>query len=181
MSGSVMLWISASLRVLSSCGKFRHPGRSSSLLRKAIQFMKDNIEKPIGIDDIAAAATVSRRTLYGLFRAELATSPVEILTSFRMERARSLSWASEQSISNIVAQCGFGTHRSFNRLFFKSEKCTPRSGVKTLFEIPEKNSRRKIETKQPPGSSSPAKIQNVHSDALFVHRQQWGACNLLRR
>lgn len=126
MSGSVMpldICIPAGpviVRESSDTLAVAHP-----LLRKAIQFMKDNIEKPIGIDDIASAATVSRRTLYGLFRAELATSPVEILTSFRMERARSLLRASEQSISNIVAQCGFGTHRSFNRLFFKSEKCTP--------------------------------------------------------
>jgi len=95
------------------------------LLRKAIQFMKENISKPIEIDAIAKAATVSRRTLYGLFRLELDKSPVEILTSFRLERARMLLRLSEQKVSGIAEECGFGTHRSFNRLFIKSERCTP--------------------------------------------------------
>jgi LacI family transcriptional regulator len=94
-------------------------------IRKAIQFMKENISKPFGADAIALAAGISRRALYEFFDRELNTTPIVILASFRLERARNRLLRTGDTISTIAMHCGFGTHRTLDRIFLKVEGCTP--------------------------------------------------------
>lgn len=95
------------------------------VVRAAVRFMKENLSKPFGTEELAGAAKVSRRALYSLFASELNTTPASMLTTFRLERAKSLLLDTEDKIAAIAIRCGFGTPRTFDRVFIKAEGSTP--------------------------------------------------------
>jgi LacI family transcriptional regulator len=95
------------------------------VIRAAVRFMKENLSKPFGVDEIAGAAGVSRRALYSLFTSELNTTPASMLTGFRLERARCLLLDTDEKVAAVAVLCGFGTSRTFDRVFIKAEGSTP--------------------------------------------------------
>jgi LacI family transcriptional regulator len=72
---------------------------------------------PLTMDDLAAAAGVSRRQLYNLFRSEMRCSPHEYLLQVRLCRARMLVEAGELRLNEIATACGLNTPRTLNRAF----------------------------------------------------------------
>ena len=58
-------------------------------VRRACDYIDRNLADPISIDDIAAAAGVSVRTIQNLFAQELGQTPTSYLRNERLERARS--------------------------------------------------------------------------------------------
>jgi len=94
-------------------------------VRAAIRFMKENLSKPFGADEIARAANISRRALFALFSSELNSTPTSLLTTFRLERAKSMLLDTDEKVAAVAILCGFGTPRTFDRVFIKVQGVTP--------------------------------------------------------
>ena len=69
------------------------------------------------MDDLAAAAGVSRRQLYLLFQDEMRGSPHDYLMKVRQDHAQQLIAENELSLSEIANACGFNTPRTLHRAF----------------------------------------------------------------
>ena len=89
-------------------------------VQRALRFMKDNLERPIGTEHIAEAAGLSRQALYQFFREELDCTPADQLLHFRLEQARRQLRESKDSAEKIALACGFGTRRTFDRCFMRT-------------------------------------------------------------
>jgi LacI family transcriptional regulator len=100
---------------------------SDPTLLRAIEYIGRNLGGPLDIDSLAAAAGVSRRTLYNVFARELSRTPVDYLRNERMNLARGMLAGTDASITEIAGTCGFGTIRTLNRVFLEVEKTTPRA------------------------------------------------------
>jgi AraC-like DNA-binding protein len=80
-------------------------------VRRAIDFMRANLDQPITLADIAVASRVPGRTLFKHFREEEGSSPMRYLRNARFSRVReALRQAGpEQSVTDIAIRWGF-TH-----------------------------------------------------------------------
>lgn len=86
-------------------------------LAKAIGFMEQAIEEPRRLAQIADLAGLSTRQLQRLFFAELQQSPEGFYIRMRLQAASDLLKQTDDSVSSIALQCGFGNASHFSRAF----------------------------------------------------------------
>lgn len=91
----------------------------------AARYIRTHAGEAIGVEHIARAVGVSRRTLDRRFAKALGRSVHEELAGVRMENACTLLSESQESVSVIASKCGFRTAASFSRAFRKQIGCWP--------------------------------------------------------
>ncbi|HEY3502371.1 MAG TPA: helix-turn-helix domain-containing protein [Actinocatenispora sp.] len=68
-----------------------------------------HLDRPLGLDELAAHSRMSVRTFTRRFREETGMSPNRWLTRQRVEAARHLLESTDLSVERIAHRCGFGT------------------------------------------------------------------------
>lgn len=86
-------------------------------IQQAIRFIRDNYSRPIGLDEIAASAAMSRSYLSGTFKKVTGMAPYNYLIAIRIERAVELLRKTDMSVMDISLACGFTSLTSFNKAF----------------------------------------------------------------
>lgn len=88
-----------------------------ALVKSAIQFIRAHAGDLIGVEQVAQALGVSRRTLDRHFVQTLNRSVREELSRVRMQQARRLLADNSRPIAEVARGCGYGTAASFSRAF----------------------------------------------------------------
>lgn len=88
-------------------------------VNRAVEYMRANAADIVLTAEVAAACGVSSRTLENAFRDVLWMTPLEVLTSFRLEEARRmlLDPNSENSVTDAALACGFRHLGRFSRAY----------------------------------------------------------------
>ena len=102
-------------------------GVSHDSLIKVAQLMEDNIEKPLSLDEIAAATGLSRRQIERLFKRHLNCVPKRYYLQMRLRRARELLLQTSMPIIDITTACGFQSPPHFSRCYRTQFGCPPSS------------------------------------------------------
>jgi transcriptional regulator GlxA family with amidase domain len=109
----------------------------------AQQWLRDRLQGPISLQDMAPALGVSPRTLHRRFRQATGMSPQAYLNALRMNAARDLLRRSNLGIAEIAWQLGLQDASYFSQLFRHSNGVTPgqyREAVRgKLFDPPEQS------------------------------------------
>lgn len=100
-------------------------GVSHESLIKVAQLMEDNIERPLSLDEIAAATGLSRRQIERLFRRHLNCVPKRYYLQMRLRRARELLLQTSMPIIDITTACGFQSPPHFSRCYRAQFGCPP--------------------------------------------------------
>jgi transcriptional regulator GlxA family with amidase domain len=100
-------------------------GVSHESLIKVAQLMEDNIEKPLSLDEIAAATALSRRQIERLFKRHLNCVPKRYYLQMRLRRARELLLQTSMPIIDITTACGFQSPPHFSRCYRAQFGCPP--------------------------------------------------------
>ena len=90
-------------------------GVSHESLIKVAQLMEENIEKPLSLDEIAAATGLSRRQIERLFKRHLNCVPKRYYLQMRLRRARELLLQTSMPIIDITTACGFQSPPHFSQ------------------------------------------------------------------
>ncbi|MDO6561949.1 GlxA family transcriptional regulator [Amphritea sp. 1_MG-2023] len=101
-------------------------GDSKPKLVDVIELMENNLEEPIGLDELAAFVSVSRRQLERMFLKYLNCSPSRYYLKLRLDRARQLLKQSSMPIVEISTACGFVSTPHFSRCYRKHIGISPR-------------------------------------------------------
>ena len=101
-------------------------GESKPKLVEVIELMENNLEEPIGLDELAHFVSVSRRQLERMFLKYLSCSPSRYYLRLRLDRARQLLKQSSMSIVEISGACGFISTPHFSRCYRKHIGISPR-------------------------------------------------------
>jgi LacI family transcriptional regulator len=96
-------------------------------VRDAMRFVKDNLSRSFGVEEVAAAAGVSRSTLDRLFVQHLDRSMHEEILRARLAAAKRLLTRTDLVLAEIARQTGFCHAQYLNNVFRKKEGLTPRS------------------------------------------------------
>ncbi len=98
---------------------------SAQYVYNAVKFIQFNYSNDIGIDDIAKDVGVSRSHLYRVFMNHVEQSPIDYLTSYRINEACYLLKNSKLSIAEIAVSVGFYDQFYFSRVFKKAKGVPP--------------------------------------------------------
>lgn len=102
------------------------PPHTSALVKRAVAYLHQNHTQPLSRREIAQAIGVSENHLSRLFRRELGLSPCGYLNRYRVERARELLMHTDDSITSVALQVGFGDPAYFSRVFRVQVGLSPR-------------------------------------------------------
>lgn len=95
------------------------------LVREAMEMMRTQIDRPIGIEQIADDLGVDRRQLSAAFRRSVGHSPHEVLLAERLRKVKELLTETPLTLPDIARQTGFTTHQYLCRFFREATNMTP--------------------------------------------------------
>jgi len=105
----------------------RHHARTyDPLITKADRWIRANLKRKIGVQDVAAHVAVSMRTLMRRFRDSTGESPQGYLQRIRLEAAKALLANSRLRLDQILERIGYHDDSAFRRLFKRRTSLSPR-------------------------------------------------------
>ncbi|SNS34900.1 AraC family transcriptional regulator [Granulicella rosea] len=94
-------------------------------LRRTLEFMTDNLNRDLRLEDVAAEAGLSPFHFAREFRATTGQTPYQYLLDQRIDRAKHLLRATDWQVGEIGQQVGFASPVNFVRAFRQRVGATP--------------------------------------------------------
>ena len=95
-------------------------------LRRAIDYINDNLDCPIKLKDIAQLLNLSQFYFCHLFKKSTGVAPYKYVIVQRVKRAKQLIKQSKLSLSDIAYECGFSSQSQMTQHFRKCVGVTPK-------------------------------------------------------
>ncbi len=99
---------------------------TSRLVSAALACMRENLEEPLSIPQIAQAVGLSGRKLETLFRADLGAGPQKVYRRIRLSAARRFVEQTGLSVAEISLRCGYANPSAMTRAFREEFGVSPR-------------------------------------------------------
>ncbi|MBK1783329.1 GlxA family transcriptional regulator [Prauserella cavernicola] len=103
------------------------PAPRGATFESLLSWLHDNTDRVLTLDDIAAEAGMSTRTLNRRFREQTGTTPLQWLLRARIRRAQHLLEATTAPVDTIAGQVGFGSPTAFRERFKRVVGTSPHS------------------------------------------------------
>ena len=94
-------------------------------LQKMLEFIRQNYEKRIRLEEIAEAAGISKTEALRCFHMGVGSTPVTYLNEYRLGRAKKLLAETDRTVTQIAAETGFDSSSYFTRCFTGTFGITP--------------------------------------------------------
>jgi YesN/AraC family two-component response regulator len=110
----------------------------SRRLEKAFEYMKNNYEKEISLEDIAKIVSMTVVSFSRFIKKRTGKTFIDSLNDIRLGHSSRLLIDTRLSIAEISYKCGYNNLSYFNRVFKKKHSCTPKefrdnySGTRTF-------------------------------------------------
>ena len=107
-------------------------------MNKTEEFIRQNFDKKITIDDMAKVACISKYHFSRLFKESTGQSPYKYLSQYRIDKAKDLLISTNLSVNEIALRVGFDDMSSFFYLFKQHMHVSPlqfRKHYDNLFPI----------------------------------------------
>jgi transcriptional regulator GlxA family with amidase domain len=101
------------------------PADANHPLQPTIAWMDENALAGLDLQAIADHASVSVRTLNRQFREHFGTTPLGLLTTMRVNRARRLLESTGLTVDRVAEQSGFGSYPSLRYHFLRTVGVSP--------------------------------------------------------
>lgn len=111
--------------------------KESVYVQQAVNFVRNNFFRGIGVADMASHACISRSYLYRLFQENLGISPKEFLTQFRITRSKDLLTVTDLSVEGVAMSCGYEDALVYSKTFKRAVGVPP--------SVYRKENRRKVQ------------------------------------
>lgn len=118
------------LDYLTQSSKITKPKQSSKMsdyyIKEAINYIEQNFQNNITVEDIAAVCGINRSYFGKIFRNSIGRSPQEFLMNYRMVKATELLKLTSLSIAEIGSAVGYENQLHFSRAFKTIYGVSPR-------------------------------------------------------
>jgi AraC family transcriptional regulator len=99
--------------------------REDRRLRRVDAFLRENLEAPVTLSQIARVAGLSRFHVLRIFKASYGETPLRRLTRFRIAEARRLLARNTESVTEVGLRCGYGNPSHFAAEFRRHVGVSP--------------------------------------------------------
>ena len=86
-------------------------------MKSLMQYIHNHYSEAISIENLAAEVHISKRVCFRLFRENLHMSPTEYINSYRLSKACQQLIETDEAITQIAYNCGFGSSSYFGKVF----------------------------------------------------------------
>jgi AraC family transcriptional regulator len=94
-------------------------------LNHAVDYMEENLDKPLALLDVARAVGLGVSQFARRFKQATGSAPHQYLMRCRVERARRLLVETNNAIAEIAFACGFAHQEHLTRVFRRLTGDTP--------------------------------------------------------
>lgn len=108
------------------------PAEPSDSFAGVTQWMLENLDRDLSVDELARKALMSSRTFARRFRADLGTTPAAWLNKQRLMRAQQLLEETTLGLEAVAAETGFGSAAVMRHHFVKTLQTTPANYRRTF-------------------------------------------------
>ena len=98
----------------------------SRVEERGFSFIRNHFSEMITLEDVALAASTSKRNLSRVFQAKTGMTVVEVIHEMRIDKACRMLKRGNVTCTQVAFECGFGSVQQFNRVFKKHKHCAPR-------------------------------------------------------
>ena len=106
-----------------------------AIIRETIDYMKNNLDKTIRIEDFADLNKYSVSHFSKIFRLTTGMSPIEYFIHLKMQKACQLLYTEDSRVKQIAALLGYDDPYYFSRLFKKYMNTSPGTYRKSVRKI----------------------------------------------
>lgn len=99
--------------------------RANALLKMAIEFMEQNYQKDLSLEDVSSLVQISPFYLSKMFKKEIGENFIDYLTGIRIQKAKEFLANPVLTIKDICYQVGYRDPNYFARVFKKITGITP--------------------------------------------------------
>ncbi len=108
--------------------------KSTDMTTLTIRFMRENLDKKISIEDMAAQHDMSCSHFSTLFRKSTGMPPIDYFINIKMQKACQLLYANNSRIKDIAMELGYDDPYYFSRVFKKYMNISPEQYKNTTFK-----------------------------------------------
>jgi AraC-like DNA-binding protein len=103
----------------------RNSGNLNAEITRVMEYVCENTSEQLTLTSTAKALSISKNALEKIFVEYTGMTFGKFLNNMRIEKAMTLLSASDKTVTEIAYECGFGSLRSFNRVFVAFAGKTP--------------------------------------------------------
>jgi AraC family transcriptional regulator len=92
-------------------------GMAPSRLRRALNYIEENIDRDIGLEDISKNVEMTAHYFCRAFRKAVGVPPHRYLIGRRIERSKDLLASSDKDVTEIALELGFASPSHFSTSF----------------------------------------------------------------
>ena len=107
--------------------KYQPENSAQSRVRRMMEHIADHYSGHLSLEDIAAAASISKSEALRCFRQCLNTTPVGYLIAYRLHRAAAALRRGEENITRVAYDCGFENVSYFCKMFRRQFGLPPKA------------------------------------------------------
>ena len=100
-------------------------GLNRSQLRQVLDFIHDNLERELALDELAKVANLSKYHFAKSFRSAMGIAPHQYIVKLRIEQARKLLAVDSISVEEVASRVGYSDTSHFSSQFLKIVGVTP--------------------------------------------------------
>lgn len=106
-------------------GEKGEPGRDNDKVKRMMVYIHEHYPEKISVSEVAAAAFLSERECFRVFRRCLHMTPVEYIKSYRLQMACQMLADGGEPVTSVSYACGLGSSSYFGKVFREYAGCTP--------------------------------------------------------
>jgi len=114
------------LRQLATTGSHGHQ------IAKSLDWLRENFDKPLRVDELASSAGMSASTFHHHFRSMTAMSPLQFQKWIRLHEARRLMLTERQDATSAAFRVGYESPSQFSREYSRLFGAPPLKDIKRL-------------------------------------------------
>lgn len=99
--------------------------KTNDKIKLMLVYIHEHFAEKISIPELAAAAFLSERECFRVFRDYLHMTPVEYMKHYRLQTACQMLAKGQESVTSISHACGLGSSSYFGKVFREYMGCTP--------------------------------------------------------
>ena len=114
-------------KVMQACQNIlsKRTEKSNSIIGLAKDYIRNNYNKDISLDDVSRAVNISPYYFSKIFKENTGQNFIEYLTNIRIDKAKELLGTTEYSMKEICSMVGYSDPNYFSRSFKKNVGVTP--------------------------------------------------------
>jgi len=119
------IWLLIFKQSRSMLAEKRKYNKNNDKIKQMMVYIHEHYSEKISVSELAAAAFLSERECFRVFRECLHMTPVEYIRSYRLQIASQMLARGQDSVTVISHACGLGSSSFCGKVFREYAGCTP--------------------------------------------------------